>query len=182
MRSPRRPAAPTAPPPTFPTGAQRKSQRKSRCRSRGRARNQPPAVTRRSDAASRRRSAQVALPVTTTENPAGLVADSDRCPRARAVLKVQACPSRAGGGGWTGGSTVPSLVILRTNEAALALLSSSEASVPAGVMKPSAPVTGPAPAAPTGVRLELTGCQGAGRPAGATAGYGASRVRAATSG
>jgi len=67
------------------------------------------------------------------------------------------------------------------NAAAFALVSARAASAPSGVMKPSCQVTVPAPFAPPTARPELTGCQEAGRPAGATAGYGASRVSAARS-
>ena len=69
-----------------------------------------------------------------------------------------------------GGSGVPLLVIRRTKPAAAALVSSSEASRPSGVMKPRCQVTVPAPFAPPTVSSELTGCHEAGRPAGATAG------------
>src|SRR6185437_11916862 len=138
------------------------------CRGRGQAPNQPPAPTGRSDAASRRRSAQVALPVTTTVKPAGLTAYIDRWPRAGVALNVQARPPGPAGAGWPGRRTVPLLVIRRTNGAALALVSSSEASAPSGVVYPSAQVTVPSPPVPappvplTGpavVSSELTGVQ-----------------------
>src|SRR5690242_15591400 len=125
------------------------------CRSRGQAPNQPPATTGRSDAASRRRSAQVALPVTTTVKPAGLTTYIDRWPRAGVVLKVQARPPGPAGAGWAGRRTVPLLVIRRTNGAALALVSSSEASAPSGVAYPSAQVTVPAPPVPLTVPLTV---------------------------
>ena len=87
-------------------------------------------ATGRSEAASSRSSAQVALPVTTTVNPAGLVTYIDRCPRAGVALSCQVRPSS-----WEGGaSAVPSLVIRLTNAPALALVSSSEASEPPGVV------------------------------------------------
>ena len=133
-------------------------------------------ATGRSAAASSRSSAQLALPVTTTVNPAALVRYIDRWPRAGAELSLQVCPARR-----VGASAIPSFVIRRTNAAALALLSSRAASAPSGVMKPRCHVTVPGPLAPPTARPELTGCQEAGRPAGATAGYGASRASRARS-
>jgi hypothetical protein len=105
------------------------------------------------------------LPVITTVNPVGLVKYIDRWPRdgVAETLQVRSA-SRAGG------SVVPSLVIRWTNAAATALVSSSEASDPSGVMKPRCQVTVPAPFAPPTVSSELTGCQEPGRPTGATAG------------
>ena len=68
-------------------------------RSRGPMRTQFPGVTGRREAASWRSSAQVALPVTTRVNPAGLVRYIDRWPRAGVSLRFQACPPSRGGGG-----------------------------------------------------------------------------------
>ena len=133
-------------------------------------------ATGRSEAASSRSCAQVALPVTTRVNPAALVRYIDRWPRAGAELRRQVCPPTS-----AGARAVPSLVIRRMNAAALALLSSRAASAPSGIMKPSCQVTVPGPLAPPTVRPELTGCQEAGRPAGATAGYGARRASRARS-
>ena len=61
--------------------------------------------------------------------PAGLVRYIERWPRAGVVLRFQACPFTE-----DGGSAVPLLVIRRTNAAGSALVSSSEASSPSGVM------------------------------------------------
>jgi hypothetical protein len=119
----------------------------------------------RREAASSRSWAQVALPVTTRVNPAELVRYMDRWPRSGTALRCQAWPSRS-----AGASAAPSLVIRRTNAAALALLSATAASAPSAVMKPSCQVTVAGPLPPTTASPELTGCQAAGRPAGATAG------------
>src|SRR2546423_4521121 len=81
------------------------------------------------EAASWRSPGQMALPVTTRVNPAGLVRYIDRWPRAGVALRCQACPLTE-----DGGSAVPLLVIRRTNAAGSALVSSSEASRPSGVM------------------------------------------------
>ncbi len=67
--------------------------------------------------------------MTTRVSPAGLVTYIDRCPREGVALRLQVRPSRR-----AGGSGVPSLVIRLTNAPALALVSSSEASEPSGVM------------------------------------------------
>ena len=67
--------------------------------------------------------------MTTTVNPAGLVRYSDRWPRAGVALRFQACPFTE-----DGGSAAPLLVIRRTNAAGAALVSSSEASRPSGVV------------------------------------------------
>src|SRR6476646_2473246 len=83
----------------------------------------------RREAASWRRSGQVALPVTTRVKPAGLVRYIERWPRAGVALRFQACPLTE-----DGGSAAPLLVIRRTNAAGSALVSSSEARRPSGVM------------------------------------------------
>jgi hypothetical protein len=114
--------------------------------------------------------------VTTTVYPAGLVRYIDRCPRAGMALRFQVRPFTE-----DGASAVPLLVIRLTNTAAPALVSSSEASRPSGVAKSRCQVTVPAPLAPPTVRPEPTGCQDAGSPCGATAGYGASRDSSAKS-
>ena len=68
------------------------------------------------------------MPVTTTVNPAGLVRYIDRCPRAGVTLSFQVRPLTE-----DGASADPLLVIRRTHAAALAFVSSREASRPSGV-------------------------------------------------